>query len=422
LPCLTRAFFNCTPDKLRENITDGNELEDKTTLAFFVDGEPASDVEFLRDYNRRHPHAHIGYPGKLMERALEEAGILSFGTKLDHAHTKNLVSYCYDTEDGSLSKQGITLRIRHEEYRDPQTGNFKSKAPDISTKFQLEENSTASRAEFEAQEDFVHVGDGVHKFNLTLVGIMEQEVTKRLESHDAMTAMAWLQKFTEKVGYDFSDKREKSNINCRRTQPYAVMYTRKDHNGELIRDKDGKPKLFKTDEIPAEDQLKRITTANKIVFMFCLDVNRIFAPGNNEDKIARDHEWEHEYQDHKCAFTPGAIKSSDGVTREEIDAMDEYLKAMKAKVMRDNNIGKSPLSGLNKDARAHLYVQRRYGQLMPAELTVRGTTGNFMATRISSFEELLKHSPLIKGVYEEACRQHALKRSSETSAPKKKAG
>jgi len=401
--CLVESFFNTTPKEMRECITGDNELEDKTTLAFFVGDEHVTDQEFINDYNQKNPQEKITYVGALMEQALKDDGILDYGEGRTKPHTKNLVSYCFDTADKSLSAKKITLRIRHEEYKD-ENGNYTMKAPDTSTKFQFDPNDTASRAEFETTSDFMHDGDGKPKFQLSLLPIIESQVAKRYKEHGAQAAMNWLKKFTDLVGFDFSDKREKSNINCRRTQPYAVMHTRKDHQGNLLRNQQtSKPILFKDEAISKEDHLKGVRPANKIVFMFCLDVNRVFEPGKDGDKIKRDNEWEHEHQDHACEFTPGALKSSDAVTREEIDAMDEYLKGLKAQVMRDHGIQKSPLSGMNKDARAHFYVTRSSGQDMPApsQLTLRGRTDNFLLDRIDGFEDLLTRSPIVKKSYEE---------------------
>jgi hypothetical protein len=410
--CLTKAFFNTTPAEMRNSITGDNELEDKTTLAFFVNGESATDQDFIDDYNANNPDQTITYVGALMERALQNDGILSYGDGITKAHTKNLVSYCFDTADRTLSDQKITLRIRHEEYKDDE-GNYTMRAPDTSTKFQFDQNDTASRAEFETTSDFMHDGNGNPKFKLSLLPIIESQVAKRYETDGAQAAMNWLKKFTDLVGYDFEGKREKSNINCRRTQPYAVMYTRQDHEGNLVLNQEtGKPALFKNDTISKEDHLRGVRPANKLVFMFCLDVNRIFKPGQEGIKITRDNEWEHEHQDHACEFTPGAIKSSDNVTRAEIDAMDNYLKELKSDVMKEHGIEKSPLSGMNKDARAHFYVTRSKGKdaPLPPQLTLRGRTDNFKVQRIDGFEDLLERSSIVKKVYQEAVanRQHLL--------------
>jgi hypothetical protein len=401
--CLTQAFFNTTPAEMRNSITADNELEDKTTLAFFVGGESATDQDFIDDYNTRNPNQKITYVGALMERALQNNDILSYGEGVETAHTKNLVSYCFDTVDKSLSDNKITLRVRHEEFKDDD-GNYTMKAPDTSTKFQFDQNDTASRAEFETTSDFIHDGNGNPKFKLSLLPIIESQVTKRYKTDGAQAAMNWLKKFTDLVGFDFSGKREKSNINCRRTQPYAVMYTRKDHDGNLILNQDtNKPALFKDEIIPKTELIRGIKPANKIVFMFCLDVNRIFEPGQEGVKITRDNEWEHEHQDHACEFTPGSIKSSDSVTRAEIDAMDDHLKELKSQVMQQHGITESPLSGMNKDARAHFYVTRSKGNdvPLPSQLTLRGRTDNFIVDRIDGFKHLLERSPIIKKAYEE---------------------
>ncbi len=410
--CLVESFFNTTPAEMRNSITGDNELEDKTTLAFLINGESATDQDFINDYNTNNPDQPITYVGALMERALQNDGILSYGDGMTKAHTKNLVSYCFDTVDKSLSDQKITLRVRHEEYKDDD-GHYTMKAPDTSTKFQFDENDTASRAEFETTSDFMHDGNGKPKFKLSLLPIIESQITKRYETDGAQAAMNWLKKFTDLVGYDFRGKREKSNINCRRTQPYAVMYTRQDLEGNIVLDQEtGKPALFKEETISKEDHLRGIRQANKIVFMFCLDVNRIFEPGKEGEKITRDNEWEHEHQDHACEFTPGAIKSSDNVTRAEIDAMDDYLKELKSSVMMEHGIKKSPLSGMNKDARAHFYVTRSKGRdaPLPEQLTLRGKTDNFIVERIDGFEHLLQRSNIIRKVYEEAVenRKHQL--------------
>lgn len=395
--CLCKCFFGTTPDEMRKTITNDNELEDKTTLAFFVDGEPATAKEFINDYNIKNPDKPISYAGALMERALEDDGIIFYGEGQTKAHTKNLVSYCYEIP----GHEDVTLRIRHEEYRDD-SGQIKMRAPDISTKFMLEKDDTTSRAEFEKTTDWARNKDGMPSFYLTLVGIMEQQVEKIAEKEGPVRAMQWLYSFTNIVGYDFSDKRERANINCKRTQPYAVMHTRHDHTGNLIKDNNtGKPKLFKSQEINAEDTLKGHKPANKIVFMFCLDVNRVFEPGT-ANKIDGDDEWEHESQDKKCEFTPGSIKSSDGVTRAEIDAMNYYLKDMKARVMRENNIKLSPLSGMNKDARATIYTKRRVGDILGNSVTVRGKTDNFVLQRVDGFQDLLKQSPRIAKIYDMA--------------------
>jgi hypothetical protein len=409
-PCATQAFFNTTPERMRQSITDDNELEDKTTLALFINGEPASDYRFIEHYNRNHPNAPITYVGALMEQALKDEGIIFYGDGQTKAHTKNLVSYCFDTTDGGLSEHGITLRIRHEEYRDS-GGHLKMRDPDISTKFQLTPNDTSSRAEFEATEDFARGENGQPKFMLSLLPIINDQMQKRfnpVRPETAQVALNWLRKFTDLVGFDFADKREKSNINCRRTQPYAVMYTRFDHEGHLVvDDKTRKPKLFKDDAISKREQIQGIRLASKIVFMLCLDVNRIFDPEHEGQKIMRDNEWEHEHQDHACPFTPGSIKSSDNVTRAEIDAMDDHLKTLKAETMASHGIKKSPLSGLNKDARAHIYVQRKKGQDAPMrpELTLRGRTDNLVLDRVNGFENLMKRLPIVKQAYDVALTQ-----------------
>jgi hypothetical protein len=392
--CPTQAFFACTPDQLRNGVVAKNELEDKKTLAFFDDnGCPISDVQFIIRYNQRNSDRPIHYVGKLMENALKDEGIISFGTELDTPYTKNLVSYCF--EDITLPDDGTTIRIRHEEIKDPNTGIVSQKAPDTSTKFLLEQGNTKSRGEFETTHDFVRDENGGTKFLLSFVPIMEQEVQHMNEHHGPIAAMRWLKAFTDKVGFDFRNKRERTNLNGRRTQPYAVMYTRFDHTGELIREMNDKPKLFKTNEISKEDQLKGIKPANEIVFMFCLDVMRTFKPGESGKKIMRDNEWEYEHQDEACKFTPGSIKSSDGVTREEIDAMEDYLEALETKVMQENFIGLSPLSGMNKDRRARKY-------LVPEQLTLRGRTDNFIVQEVDGLEHLLELSPIINKAYKAA--------------------
>ncbi len=400
--CPTQAFFACTPDELRNGVVARNELEDKKTLAFFDDnGSPISDAQFIERYNKRNPDRPINYVGKLMEYALEDEGIISFGTELDAPFTKNLVSYCY--EDPTLPDEGVTIRIRHEEIKDPNTGIVSQKAPDTSTKFPLEEGNTKSRGEFERKHDFViDPKDGNRKFLLSFIPIMEQEVQYMNDHHGPIAAMCWLQAFTDKVGFDFRNKRERTNLNGRRTQPYAVMHTRFDHKGDLIREISGKPKLFKTNEISKEDQLKGIKSANEIVFMFCLDVMRTFKPGGSGKKIMRDNEWEFEHQDEACKFTPGSIKSSDGVTREEVKAMEAYLEALETKVMQENYIALSPLSGVNKDRRARKYLELAGEDQIPDHLTLRGRTDNFIVQEVDGFEHLFELSPIINKVYKAA--------------------
>ena len=398
-PCLTEAFFNCTPAQLKNKITAGNELEDKTTIIFTIDGEGVSHKEWLEHHNAKHPERPITYAGQLMQDALKDEGILSFGEGQSRAYTKNLVSYCFHANDG------LTIRVRHEERKRPD-GTYEMVTPDISVKVELNKNDTASRGEFESNQDFVREeGSNIPKFHLTFLGIIEGEVQSRMNDPEQgpLAAMAWLRKFIELVGYDFLDKRERSNINCRRTQPYSVMYTRYDANGELIRDPEtNRPALFKTETIPAEEKLQGIKPANKIVFMHCLDVNRVFEPGCSDPKIKTDVEMEHEHQDKKCKHTPGGIFSTPGVTREESDAMYDYLTALKERVLAENGMKLSHLSGMNKDARAAVYINAHGTRRVADQLTLRGSTDNFVAPKVNGFEHLCKLLPIVRLAYDQA--------------------
>lgn len=394
---LCQAFAGCSRQDLGKEIRDGVELEDKTTLAFFVSGKEVSDKVWMDDYNARHPDAPITYPGQLIENELIAEGIISYGHGQDQAYTKNLVSYCFDKEDGSLSEENITLRVRHEEHRHPETGKWIPKAPDTSTKFPVQQGDTSVRFEYESSGD-LNNHDGQHKFVLSLINIIEDQVGKRLEKEGGKSAMDWLRAFTDKVGFDFTDKREKTNINCRRTQPYAVMYTRKNAQGALIRDTEtGKPALFKPAERLNEMEKQAGMTESRLVFMFCLDVNRFWAPHITGSKIMKDHELEHEHQDHACSFTPGSIRSSGDVTPEEVSAMDDYLKDMKARVMDENGLGHSPLSGMNKDARGEHYLRGEIpDHSLPQELSVRGRQDNFEAHVIKGMEDLYNQSAIVR--------------------------
>lgn len=399
---ICEAFAGCAKENLDDFIRDGLEREVKKTLAFFIEGKEVSDQKWCQHYNDHNPNNPIRYVGQLFEQALIEEGIIHYGHGIENAHTKNLISIGYDKLDRSLSKDGITVRIRHGAYKDPETNEWHTQTPDVSAKFPVDSGDTSRRFEYEKNTRLIGKAPN-EKILLSFLPIIEDQVSLRYHKQGARAAMGWLAAFIRLVGTDFKNLREKNNINCRRSQPYAVMYTRKDPNGNLIRDDiSGKPKLYKPTDCLTDGQKLQGYSENRIVYMYCLDVNRFYSPHRKGHKVGRDIEIEREHQDKSCPFTPGSICSSSEVSMEELRAFDDYLESLETAVMHKHGFGLSKLSGMNKDARADAYINAALDvNPLPELLTLKGELDTFVLQEINGITELMEQSLIVRKVCQE---------------------
>jgi|GEM_PF-3592497 len=410
---LAHAFHKNITKRPIDIVGSDDEIETKIVMNLDPHG---GDSSFCRKNG-------IRYPTEIFLDALVREGICV--SDPDDLHTKNLVSYYYDTIDRALNSHGVSLRMRHEE-NPVEDGDdaplakhgFQPTAPDLSFKIPTQEKGNNSeRLEYETPTMFraQPENQGGFKFVMTFQDLVEKYVTRKLKDEGPLEAVTWARNVHNLFGFDWNKFREHFSINCKRTQPYARVYSLIDRNGRAQTDENGKVIIFKNDLDKREQQLKGLTY-RAIVFQFCLDTNRYFAvtEQGGPGKIVRDHEVEFELQTKKCDYTRKAIKSDNGVTYGEAWAAVAYLKRIVGDAMNSHNVTKHKYSGLSKQERGFLYndahnAANRDNRIMPTDsLTVRGRKDLHVVDRLS-YAQMVEAVPALKQAHQQLDRQNTVK-------------
>lgn len=384
---------------------------------------PDDEIE-IKDVLNLDPHggdkafckAHgLKYPTEIFFNALVREGICVSGDG-EKPQTKNLVSYYYDTVDRMLNKMRISLRMRHEEtptgVQDEafQSYGFQPSEPDLSFKIPLtQQGDNSRRLEYENGAK-LRAREGGFKFVMTFQHLVEKYTTRLLESDGAQSAAMWAREVYRLFEFNWNNFREHFSINCKRTQPYARVFTLIDGNGDNQRDEDGKIAIHTNNADWREQKLKGFQY-KAIVFQFCLDTNRYFAVTEKDGcrKIACDHEVEFELQTKTCDYTVNAIKSDDGVTYEEAWVAAAHLKNIVRETMEHHNVGQHDLTGLSKQERGFIYIDdhnRRHPEnpiVTPDHITVRGRN-DLHTVETHNYEEMVAAVPALKQAHQEIAR------------------
>lgn len=405
-PSLASQFEAQITKRLDDPVGPNDEIEYKSVMDFSSVG---SDKEFMAKHG-------LKYPSQIIYNALVSKGICFIGDS-EEPHTKNLVSYYYDTATRALNALGISLRMRHEEKNTPivlddeQSLEFEPTEPDLSFKIPTQEGDTTNRLEYEVPSSFRSTDQGF-RFTLTFAGLVEKYAKQFLDKNDPRGAVQWVNAVQRTFGgFDWGKFREHFSINCKRTQPFAVFYSFHDHEGKIVRDEDGgvllalrDPSAENPNDILTKEERIKGYTARRIVYQFCLDTNRFFAidPKNPSKtlKYGSDHEVEYELQTKTCDYTRNAIASTKGITFEEAYAARRCLEDLVSDTYEQYGVTRSPMSGKSKQYRGFHYIDE-YNKNNDAklttldELTVRGRK-DLHIVKAHSWNELLDASPSLR--------------------------
>lgn len=414
-------------------LKQSNDNTDPSTLAGAFDASisnkptdivgPDDEIE-IKDVMDLDPHGgdtafceknKIQYPTEIFLNALVREGICV--SDPNDLHTKNLVSYYFDTIDRALNHMRISLRMRHEETpvavnsdnHLPDYG-FQPTEPDLSFKIPLtQQGDNSRRLEYETPTKFraQKENQGGFKFVMTFQHLVDKYVSRILEENGPAKAVAWAKQVHKLFGFDWNKFREHFSINCKRTQPYARVFTLVDEEGNIQRDNNGKVLLHKDDADWREQKIKGLHY-KAIVFQFCLDTNRYFTETEKDGsvKIARDHEVEFELQTKTCDYSRNAIKSDDGVTYEEAWVAARYLKDLVYKTMAEHNVEKHKYSGLSKQERGFLYIDQHNANnpenrvVITDKLTIRGRN-DLHTTDSLNYDQMVATVPALEHAHKE---------------------
>lgn len=401
---LVKAFNKNILKKPTDVVGPDDEIEIKAVM----DLDPHGGDDAFCEKNR------VKYPTEIFLNALVREGICV--SDPNDLHTKNLVSYYYDTIDRALNSQSISLRMRHEE-KPIETSDgtlakhgFQPTEPDLSFKIPTQEKGNNSeRLEYETPTKFRAEPEnkGGFKFVMTFQNLIEKYVTRKLQDEGPQAAVTWAETVNELFGFDWNNFREHFSINCKRTQPYARVYSLVDKDGKVQKDEQGHVIIAKDNKDWREQKLKGLSY-RAIVFQFCLDTNRYFALTEKEGsrKLVRDHEVEFELQTKTCDYTKNAIKSDEGVTYEEAWAASTYLKKLVSDTMAAHGVTKHPYSGESKQERGFRYNDAHNAanpdnRIMPSStLTVRGRT-DLHTVDSMDYDQMVKAVPALKQAHEQ---------------------
>lgn len=409
---LAQAFNKSVTKRPTDLVGPDDEIEIKAVLDLDPHG---GDTSFCQKNG-------IRYPTEIFLNALVREGICV--SDPNDLHTKNLVSYYYDTIDRALNNHSVSLRMRHEEKPIETTDGtlakhgFQPTEPDLSFKIPTQEKgNNTERLEYETPTTFRAQPEdkGGFKFVMTFQNLVEKYVTRKLQEEGPLQAVTWAKDVHNLFGFDWNKFREHFSINCKRTQPYARVYSLIDKDGQPQTDEQGQVIIFKDNKDKREQQLKGLTY-RAIVFQFCLDTNRYFAVTEQDgpQKVVRDHEVEFELQTKICDYTKKAIKSDDGVTYGEAWAAVAYLRKVVTDAMDHHNVTKHKYSGLSKQERGFLYNDAHNAanpdnRVMPSDvLTVRGRKDLHTVDSLN-YTQMVEAVPALKQAHAQLNREQNIK-------------